>query len=253
MKLKNKSILITGGGTGIGRACAELFAAEGANIIVTGRRLEPLQEVEGKISAEGVGKAIAVQGDVTELEDLGKFISAAVENFGRIDALVNNAGVFAMGSILDITPDQFDHIFDINVKAPLMMTKLVAQAMIEQGDGGSILNISSTVGSKPAPYMTVYAASKAALNNFTRSWALELSSHQIRVNVISPGVVDTEIHGQDEAERAEAMEQMAGIHPLGRVGKVEEIAAAALYFVADDSAWTTGTNLDVDGGINAGA
>ena len=101
--------------------------------------------------------------------------------------------------------------------------------------------------------MTVYAASKAALNNFTRSWALELAGHQIRVNVISPGVVDTEIHGQDEAERAEAMEQMAGIHPLGRVGKVEEIAAAALYFVADDSAWTTGTNLDVDGGINAGA
>ena len=103
-----------------------------------------------KISAEGVGKAVAVQGDVTELEDLGKFITATVENFGRIDALVNNAGVFAMGSILDITPEQYDHIFDINVKAPLMLTKLVAQAMIEQEEGGSILNISSTVGSKPA-------------------------------------------------------------------------------------------------------
>ena len=256
MRLLNKSILITGGGTGIGRACAELFAAQGAKVAITGRRSEPLEETASAIqSSLPDARVLALAGDASLAEDVERIVRKMTDEFGRIDGLVNNAGVFSASPVDAVDEAEFERIFSINVKGPFLFTRAIAPLMKVQG-GGSILNISSTLGSKPAAMTSVYSASKGALNIFTRAWALEFAPHQIRVNGIEPAVVDTPIHEPGEGEagsREERMEQYKNMHPLGRVGRPEEIAVAAVYFLSDESLWTTGTILNVDGGVNAGS
>ncbi|MBN1517749.1 SDR family oxidoreductase [Candidatus Sumerlaeota bacterium] len=251
-RLAGKRILITGGGTGIGRSCAEFFTAQGARVAVAGRQAEPLRETAEAINQErGSGTAVAILGDVSREDDAERIVREAVEDLDGLDGLVNNAGVFEPGGLFDASSEQLARVFDVNVRGALLMAQAAARRMIERGEGGSILNISSTLGSRPNKGCTVYSASKAALDNFTAAWALELAPHQIRVNGIAPAAVDTPIHHPDPEKRRESLERMGPMHPLGRVGRPEEIAWAAAYFMSDESAWTTGAILDVDGGINA--
>ncbi|HZS48951.1 MAG TPA: SDR family oxidoreductase [Blastocatellia bacterium] len=249
MKLKDKVAIITGGGTGIGRAIAELFATEGASVVITGRRPEMINEVQGGITASG-GKCLAIPADISNDKDHEKLIEQTLKAFGKLHILVNNAGVLTVGSVTETDAEMADQVFAINVRGVFHLCRL-ALPEIERSGGGSIINISSTLGEKVVPAFTVYSASKAALNMMSKSMALDYASKGIRVNIISPGVVDTPIHAARKIDDMEAWEkQFAAMHPLGRIGKPIDIAKAALFLASDDASWITGANLHVDGGIN---
>ena len=249
MKLNGKVAIITGGGPGIGRSIAETFAREGASVIIAGRRLEKLREVQDAITSVG-GSAFAVKADVGNQADAQRLVDETLRLFGKLNILVNNAGDFITGSVTETSIEDWDRIFGINVRAVFLLSRL-ALPEIERGGGGSIINISSTLGEQVIPACTVYSASKAALNMMSKSMALDYASKGIRVNTISPGVVDTPIHSVRKIEDAAAWEkQVAAMHPLGRIGEPIDVAAAALFLASDDASWITGANLQVDGGIH---
>jgi len=249
MKLQNKVAIITGGGTGIGRSIAELFAREGASVVITGRRPEKLREVQDTIVSHG-GSAIAVSADITNPSDNEKIIKETLNAFGKLDILVNNAGDFIMTTVTDTPVEDWDRIFNINVRGVFLMSRL-AIPEIERNGGGSIINISSTLGEQVIPACTAYCASKAALNMMGQSMALDYAAKNIRVNTISPGVVDTPIHAARKIDDVDAWQkQMASMHPIGRIGQPIDVASAALFLASDDATWITGANLQVDGGIH---
>jgi len=249
MKLNGKVAIVTGGGTGIGKSIAELFAREGARVVITGRRLEKLREVEDAITQNG-GNALAVSADITNQSDDERVIKETLSKFGKLDILVNNAGDFTVGTVSETPVEEWDKIFNLNVRAVFLLSRL-AIPEIERTGGGSIINISSTLGEQVIPACTAYCASKAALNMMTESMAFDYAAKGIRVNTISPGVVDTPIHAARKiTDEAAWAKQMAAMHPLGRLGQPIDVAAAALYLASDDASWITGANLQVDGGIH---
>ena len=248
-RLEGKIALVTGGSSGIGLATARRFVDEGAHVVITGRR-----ENELKDAAALIGKNVtAVVGDVSRLEDLDRLYAVVKEKHGHIDVLFANAGAGTVAPLAVATEAHFDQTFDVNVKG---MFFTVQKALPLFKDGGSIILNSSVSNVLGLPGFTAYAASKAAVRNFARGWALELKDRKIRVNCMSPGAIDTPALATTTgltAEQAEqAVAQFTTQIPMGRRGMPEEIAAAVVFLASDESSYITGIDLPVDGGMAQG-
>jgi len=244
-KLNGKVALITGGSSCIGLASAQRFVAEGAYVFITGRREAELEKAK-KI----IGKNVTtVQGDISNLDDLDRLYKTVAEVKSRIDIVVASAGFVEHASIDTATPEHFDKTFNINARGTFFA---VQKALPLMQNGGAIVLVSSGLHLKGFPLHGTYAATKAALRSFARTWAMELKERGIRVNTLSPGPIDTPIiDGQfktkAEADAARAM--FAGITPLGRIGRAEEMANAVFFLASDESSYSTGIDLVADGGI----
>lgn len=247
----DRTALVTGAGSGIGRAIALAFAAEGAPVVVAGRRREPLVETVRMIEDQG-GKALAVTADVSAAADHQALVEAAVEAFGSLDVAVNNAGVFRGGPLADLPEADWHSQLDINVTGTFLALKAQVRRMRTQPSGGAIVNVASTFGAHTRiPGAAAYAASKAAVAALSRGAALDHIRDGVRINVVSPGATDTPMSlrpGETEADRAE---RVRATLPLGRLSATREVAAAVLYLASDEAASVVGTDLVVDSGATA--
>lgn len=248
-RFENRVVIITGGGTGIGRGIAIRFAKEGAEVVLSGRRPEPLNAVVKEIADAG-GKAWSRTLDVRSVDDIQTFVDAVVAQSGRIDVLINNAALAGEGAFLEVTPDYYDDVLDTNLKGCYFMAQRCAKAMIAKGHGGSIINITSIDGSAAdGPYST-YCASKAALINLTRCMAFELAQHKIRVNAVAPGFTMTEMTSNAvTAEELDYLQNRFDRVPMRRLGTVEEVAALVAFLASDEAPYLTGDNITIDGGL----
>ena len=255
MRLESKVALITGGGSGIGRACAEMFAHEGARVAVSDISLERAQATTQFVTSHG-GEAIAISGDVSVGDDAQNMVSATVEKFGKLDVLVNSAGVSARNAMpKGSSPEEvWDKVIDVNLKGTYMVSWHAMPEMAKSG-GGSIINLSSIMGLVGYPVgmgggFNPYNPSKGGVLQFTRNLAIDSASKNVRVNCICPGYVETDLTSALTKD-AEALSRLETLHPIGRLGQPEEIAYAALYLASDESGFVTGTPLVVDGGYTA--
>ncbi len=244
--IDGKVALIAGGGSGIGRATAELFAGEGASVVVFGRRRERLEEtVEAITAAKGV--AMAVAGDAAREDDAARLVETTRREYGGVDVLVNCAAVRLRKPLVEISADDFAEVLRINLVGAFVLTKAVAPAMRERG-GGSIVHIGSALGTVAAPDFAPYVASKGGLHQLARAAAVELVQDEIRVNVVAPGTIDTAIGmGVPEFRRHLLKHRI----PIGRAGHVSDVAAACLFLASDASRYVTGAVIAVDGGWTA--
>src|ERR1700674_2406082 len=244
-KLDGKVAVITGGSSGIGLATAKRFVEEGAHVVITGRREKELKEAAAFIKRN----VTTVVGDVSRLEDLDRLYAVVKEKHGHIDILFANAGAGTIGPLAVATEAHFDQTFDVNVKG-LFFT--VQKALPLFKDGGSIILNSSVSNVLGVPGLSAYAASKAAVRNFSRAWTLELKDRKIRVNSMSPGPIETpalEKVGLPPEQVELAVAQFTSQVPLGRRGKPEEIASVVVFLASDESSYITGVDLAVDGGM----
>ena len=245
MRLKDKTAIITGGGSGIGLATARAFCKEGAKVILFGRRKEKLIS-----AAEELGDSVLiVQGDMTHNDDLDQLINKTLNNFKGIDILVNSAGLFNGAPLHEISDSQWDGIMDINIRSIFQLTRRVLPIMMAQ-KSGSIVHISSILGLIAVPQVAAYNVSKGALNQFSRSIAVEYGSYGIRSNSICPGLIETDMTA-DLMKDASLMQEWSKEYPIGRFGKPEDVASACLFLASDESSFITGTVLPVDGGFTA--
>jgi 3-oxoacyl-[acyl-carrier protein] reductase len=245
-KLKGKVAVVTGASKGIGAGIAKALAAEGASVVVNyASSKDGAEKVVKAITGAG-GKAVAVGGDVSKASDAKKIIDAAIQNFGKLDILVNNSGVYEFQPIENVSEEHFRRIFDINVLGLLLTTK---EAVKHLKEGGSIINIGSAVTEITPPASAVYTGTKGAVDAITGVLARELGPRKIRVNALNPGMVETEgthtagFIGSDFQKKVEAEA------PLGRVGQVNDIATIATFLASDDSGWLTGERLVASGGM----
>lgn len=244
-RLSGKVAVITGGNSGIGLAAAKRFVEEGAKVVITGRRKKELDDAAAQIG----NNVTAVQGDVSRLEDLDLLYSIIKEKHGQIDILFANAGLGRVEPLGTVSEEHFDREFDTNVKG-LFFT--VQKALPLFRDGGSIILNSSIAGQKGFSGFSVYSATKAAVRSFARTWTSDLKSRKIRVNAISPGPIETPIFGKmglTDQEFAQFESAILSQSPLGRVGRSEEVAAAAAFLASDESSYITGVDLSIDGGM----
>jgi len=251
MRLADKVAIVTGGGTGIGAAIATTFAREGAKVTITGRRKEILGEIADAIAAVG-GHALAVPGSVTDEADVQHAVQATLATFGRVDVLVNNAGSLLHAGPLHETADAiWDGVMDVFLKGVFRFSRAVIPHMQRQG-GGSIVNIGSVLGLKASQAFPVhaYAVAKAGVAMLTKTIAAHYAKDGIRCNCVAPAVTETPLT-ESRLRDATARTTMEAQYPLGRLGRPDDVAQAALYLASDDAAWTTGTVLTVDGGIMA--
>jgi NAD(P)-dependent dehydrogenase (short-subunit alcohol dehydrogenase family) len=239
-RLEGKIAIVTGGGTGIGLASAKRFIAEGAFVYIFGRRQAPLDAALAELGPN----ARAVAGSVTDPADLDRLFDAVKTERGSLDILLANAGTGALASLPDITPEQYDDTFGVNVKG-LIFT--VQKGLKLMGEGGSIILTGSTTGVMGTPAFSVYSASKAAVRNLARSWAQDLRGTGIRINVLSPGPTLTEL--ASEVVGRDAMIEMGATTPIGRVGDPAEVAAVAAFLASSDSSFMTGSEVFADGGL----
>jgi NAD(P)-dependent dehydrogenase (short-subunit alcohol dehydrogenase family) len=242
-RLDGKTALVTGATSNIGRAIAEEFATEGAHVVVSGRNAERGGEVVDGIRSRG-GRAEFVQADLDGSPESSRALArqAASVLGGRINILVNNAGIYPGGATATVDEKTFDHVYAVNVKAPFFLTAAIAPAMAEAG-GGVIINLGSWIARLGTAAGPLYSSTNGAMETLTRAWAAEFGSAGVRVNAISPGVVLEKVPG-----RAHPAEVMMNGTPAGRMGKPQEIAHAAVYLASDESAFVHGIVLDVDGG-----
>jgi len=245
MRLKDKTAIITGGGSGIGLATARAFCKEGAKVILFGRRKEKLIS-----AADELGDSVLiVQGDMTHNDDLDQLINKTLNNFKGIDILVNSAGLFNGAPLHEISDSQWDGMMDINIRSIFQLTRRVLPIMMAQ-KSGSIVHISSILGLIAVPQVAAYNVSKGALNQFSRSIAVEYGSYGIRSNSICPGLIETDMTA-DLMKDASLMQEWSKEYPIGRFGKPEDVASACLFLASDESSFITGTVLPVDGGFTA--
>jgi D-sorbitol dehydrogenase (acceptor) len=252
MKLQDKVAVITGGARGIGRAIATRYAQEGATVAVA-----DLLAAEAEQTARELGEqAFAVTLDVTKQDSIDAMVEAVVQRAGGIDILVNNAGVFDMQPLLEITRENFDKQFNVNLKGLLFTLQAVARRMVDQGRGGKIINFSSQAGRRGEALVAVYCASKAAVISLTQSAAKALIPHRINVNGIAPGVVDTPMWDQVDALFAryeglaigEKKRQVGAAVPYGRMGTPEDLTGMAVFLASADSDYVVAQTYNVDGG-----
>lgn len=252
MRLANTVAIVTGGGTGIGEAIAKAFAWEGAKVAITGRRMEELDRVVKDIGQRG-GHALALRGSVTQEQDVRDAVESTVQTFGHLDILVNNAGNLFYAGPLHETPDKiWDETFDLFMKGPFRFIRAAIPHMLRQG-GGSILNISTVGALKAIPNFEghAYQAAKAGLVMLTKTVAMHYAKRHIRCNCLCPaGVITPGTASMLNDPQTKAW--FEGLHPMGRLGQPQEIADAAIYFASDESRWTTGSILPIDGGMTAG-
>jgi NAD(P)-dependent dehydrogenase (short-subunit alcohol dehydrogenase family) len=248
MLLQGKVAIVTGAGSGIGRASALRFAAEGASVVAADMRGPKVDETVALIEAEG-GVAVSFAGDVSDAEAVERMVATAVDAFGGLDALFNNAGTIRPGTAVKLSQEDWDLVMAVNVRSVFLGAKYAVPVMIARG-GGTIVSTASVSGLFGDPGGVVYSASKAAVINLTRSLAIDHARHHIRVNCICPGAIDTPPVGRMLAD-PDARARAEKAHPLGRIGRPEDIAAAAVWLCSDESSWITGQPLVVDGGLTA--
>jgi 3-oxoacyl-[acyl-carrier protein] reductase len=245
MLLQDKVALVTGAASGIGRATAHAFATEGARVVLADVDRERGEAAAAAIAASG-GTAEFAYLDVTSAADADAAVALAVARFGGLDILVNNAGILADARLVKMTLEQWQRVIDVNLKGVFICGQRAAQAMIEGGRGGVILNASSVVGLYGNYGQTNYVATKSGLIGMTRTWARELGRHGIRVNAVAPGFIGTEIISDMPEKVIEAMRERT---PLGRVGEPQDIADAYVFLASDRAKFITGAVLSVDGGL----
>ena len=248
MDLKSKAAIVTGGNTGIGKAVVLALAEQGANVCIDYVAHEDAtEELEKKIVALG-DQASGVDADVSKVEDLQKMIDQTVKAFGRLDIMVNNAGVETRSSVLDTTEKQYDFVLNVNLKSAFFGTQLAAKQMIAQGGGGRIINITSVHEDWPMPGNTAYCLSKGGMRMLTRTAGVELAPHDITVVGVGPGAVETPINKQTEAD-PEALKRLDNAIPIGRMAKPEEIGSVVAFLASDGASYMTATTVFVDGGL----
>ncbi len=242
-RLSGKVALITGGGTGIGRAIAMAFAREGASVCVAGRRFEKLREVISEIQKQG-GAGLAMECDVTHAREVERAVKGTVERFGRLNVLVNNAGMLHVSTVEGISEEDWDRLMTVNVKGPFLMSRAVLPEFRKCG-GGVIVNIGSVLG--------LYCASKGGVTMLTKAMALDHAHENVRVNCICPSIVETDlVKGVfDESERGQAwLKARIATIPLGRIGQPADVAEMAVFLASEESSWLTGVAIPLDGGIS---
>ena len=245
-KLTGKVAVVTGASKGIGAAIAKAYAAEGASVVVNyASSKEGADKVVAEIKAAG-GKAVAVGGDVSKEAEAQGIIDAAIKNFGKLDVLVNNSGVYGFGSIEEVTAESFHKHFNINVLGLLLVTQAAVKHI---GAGGSIINIGSVISRLKPAGTVVYTATKGAVDAVTGVLSKELGAKKIRVNSINPGLVETEGTHAAGVMKSDFETGMVSQTPLGRVGAPEDIAKVAVFLASEDSGWITGETLGVGGGL----
>ena len=243
-KLSGKTALVTGSSRGIGRAIAERLSRDGAAVAINYiSNANGAEETAAEIKAAG-GDAIALQADVSKLEDIHRLFDQTIEHYGRLDILINNAGIRISKNVADIDETEYDRLFNINVKGTFFACQQAARRL---SDGGRIINISSAVTRMMLAGYSIYAASKGAVDQITRVLAKELGGRHITVNAVAPGPVDTELFRDGKSD--ELIQQMAQMAALGRVGEVQDIADAVAFLASDDARWITGQCIHVNGGF----
>jgi glucose 1-dehydrogenase len=248
MSLSGKVAIVTGGNSGIGKAIVLALAEAGANIVIDYvADEEATEELEKQVVALG-DKAIGVDADVSKFEDLERLIGAAVEAFGRLDIMVNNAGIETRSSVLDTTEGQFDKVIAVNLKSAFFGTQLAAKQMIAQGGGGRIINITSVHEDWPMPGNTPYCVSKGGMRMLTRTAGVELGPHGVTVVGVGPGAVATPIN-VSTMEDPEKMKTLDAAIPLARMAQPEEIGSVVAFLASDGASYMTATTVFADGGI----
>jgi glucose 1-dehydrogenase len=248
MTLKGKVAIVTGGNTGIGKAVVLALAAAGADIVVDYISNEAAeQEVEQQVRALG-DKVVGVKADVSKVDELKTLIDAAVTNFGRLDVMVNNAGIETRTSVLDTTEDQYARVLDINLKSAFFGTQLAAKQMIAQGQGGRIINMTSVHEDWPMPGNTAYCLSKGGMRMLTRTAGVELAPHNILVVGVGPGAVDTPINKATVSD-PKALAILDKAIPLGRLAEPEEIGSIVAFLAGEGASYLTATTIFADGGL----
>jgi len=248
-RLKGKVALITGGGTGIGAACAREFAREGAAVVVTGRRKDVLETIVREIE-HAKGRALAVAGSVTDETHAQNAVAQAVLAFGTLNVLVNNAGILTFGKPLHETDEAtWNEMMSVNLTGSYRMTKAAVPAMLKAGSG-SIINVSSVASLVGLPMLAAYSATKGGLDTLTRCVAIDYAPQKIRCNSVCPGLVNTPM-ASDLIENKDALAQIMTAYPLSRPGTSAEIAKLILYLASDESSWMTGAVIPIDGGMTA--
>lgn len=252
MLLSGKSIVVTGGNSGIGEAIVVAAAAEGANVVIdyVAHPEETTSLIE-KVEADG-GHAVGVQADVSQAADLAKMIETAVDAYGRLDVLINNAGIETRTSLLDTTEADFDKVMAINMKSAFFGTQAAAKQFITQGGGGLVINISSVHEDWPMPGNIAYCVSKGGIRMLTRTAGVELGEHDIRVVNVAPGAVATPINASTESDPAK-MQALDKAIPLGRMAQSSEIADVVVFLASGKAGYMTSTTVVVDGGIMQGS
>lgn len=248
-RLANKIAIVTGAGTGIGRACAIALADAGAKVALVGRRRPQLEETARAIA----GSSLVLDADVTNQSDIDRVIQETVSHFGALNILVNNAGVLHIGTAEQITETQWDQTFNVNVRSLWLFSRSVLPAMRTAG-GGSIVNMASVLGINGARNRASYAPSKGAVVLLTKCMAIDHGQENIRVNAICPSFVETELTAEviNKAPDPQAVRrERIAAHPIGRLGKVKDVAGLAVYLASDESSWVTGAAFPVDGGYLA--
>ena len=253
-RLQGKTAIVTGGASGIGKAIAQEYVRQGANVCIADLVQGDCDAVANQLGDATFGHAL----DVTDLPSIKAAVATTVERFGSLDILVNSAGVFGMSLITDITPEEFDRVVGVNTKGVLFMIQTAANQMLAQGNGGAIVTVSSGAGRKPPPGAVAYGSSKAGAISITQTAAQELAAANIRCNAIAPGVVRTPMWTGVEEKFAETLNVPIGsaeagmveATPLSRMATPEEMAGAAVFFASDESAYITGQTLNIDGGLN---
>jgi NAD(P)-dependent dehydrogenase (short-subunit alcohol dehydrogenase family) len=246
-ELQGRWALVTGGGNGLGRAIALKLSSAGAGVIVAGRRGKPLEETASL--ARDPSRIVPIPADVTRADDRSRLIEETVRRAGRLDILVNAAGILEGGSIDTTSIEDWDRTMDVNVRSLFALTRLAIPHLAAAR--GNVLNLSSVAGLRAYPGVLAYCVSKAAVDQLTRCLALELAARGVRVNALNPGVVVTNLHragGMSEEDYAAFLERGKATHPLGRVGQPGDVADFALFLVSDRAGWVTGGTFSVDGG-----
>ena len=250
ISLKNKVAIVTGGGRGIGKAITRRLAEAGANVVIASRTLETL-EATAREFASLPGKVLPVACHVGRSEQIENLVRETEQHFGPVDILINNSATnIGQGPALKVEDAMLDKMIEINIKSALRLIRLIVPKMIERKSGGSIINIASVAGLRPQPGGLLYSFTKAGLLMMTRSWAQEFGQHNIRVNAIAPGLIQTDFSAffwKDESRR----HRYEASQPISRIGQPEEIAGMALYLASDEASFVTGQVMVVDGGMTA--